>query len=216
MEKIFMFFLALHILTGGVSLVSGGVVMLSKKGDQKHRWLGKVYFYALSTACFCAMPMSYIHPNLFLFMVSIFSLYMLLSGYRYLRIKDVSDFYWIDHLYLGILILAGIELAIWGILLVLQSKNFGIVLIILGGFSLNFARQDYLTMRGKSKYKNFGLVRHIQRMAGSYISSLTAFVVVNNTFLPGAIAWLLPSLILVPLIVRWSRSWGRLSNKFVS
>jgi uncharacterized membrane protein len=211
-----MILLALHILFGGISLISGGVVMLLKKGDHKHRLIGKIYFYALTLACLCAIPMCYIHLNLFLFMVSLFTMYMLLSGWRYLRIRDISDFNRIDHLYLGILVLSGLVLCIWGVLLIFQSKNFGIVLITLGGFCLNFGLQDYFTMKGKSKYLNFGLVRHIQRMAGSYISSMTAFVVVNNTWLPGALAWLLPSLILVPLIVRWSRVRGRLSNKFVS
>jgi hypothetical protein len=42
-------------------------------------------------------------------------------------------------------------------------------------------------------------------MTGSYIASSTAFLVVNNTILPGIIAWLIPTVLLVPLIIMWSR-----------
>jgi hypothetical protein len=42
-------------------------------------------------------------------------------------------------------------------------------------------------------------------MLGSYIASVTAFLVVNNTILPPMIAWLLPTAAVTPLIVTWSR-----------
>jgi len=51
------------------------------------------------------------------------------------------------------------------------------------------------------------LVTHLQRMIGAYIASLTAFLVVNNTILPGVIAWLLPSVLLVPFIMAWSKKY---------
>jgi uncharacterized Tic20 family protein len=33
--------------------------------------------------------------------------------------------------------------------------------------------------------------------------------VVNNTFLPGVVAWLLPAAVIAPIIVWWSRRWGK-------
>jgi uncharacterized membrane protein len=205
MENIFKVLLAIHILCGGISLISGLFVMANRKGDKRHKIVGKIYFWSLLINSLSAIPMSYIHPNLFLFIVSIFTIYMLVTGFRFLNIKTLEQVKKADYIFMVLMLIAGLTFVIWGSLLVIQSKNFGIVLIVFGLLSLNFVRQDYNTYRGRSKYKNFSLVLHIQRMAGSYISSVTAFVVVNNTYLPGVVAWLLPGIIIAPLIVKWSR-----------
>ena len=44
-------------------------------------------------------------------------------------------------------------------------------------------------------------------MMGSYIAAMTAFIVVNNTILPEIVAWLLPTVIVTPLIIKWSRKY---------
>lgn len=207
MENVFKVLLGIHILGGGISLISGLYVMIAKKGDKKHKLAGKIYFWALLTASVVAMPMCYLHPNLFLFIVSIFTNYMLITGYRFLNIKRISDVKWYDYALLVSMLIAGIVFVAWGILLVLNSKDFGIVLVVFGSLSINFCIQDFQTYKGKSKYKNFSLVLHLQRMIGSYIASVTAFVVVNNTVLPGVIAWLLPAVIIGPLIWRWSKKY---------
>jgi uncharacterized membrane protein len=209
MDKLFKPLLFIHILTGGLSLVCGTVVLLSKKGNGLHRCLGKVYFYSLFVSCLVALPMCYLHPNLFLATISIISLYMLHSGMRYIQIKDVSDFNSTDRVVIGVMAVVSATFSVWGLLLLVQQNNFGLVLLILGLITLNFVRQDLLCLLGINKYSNFGLVRHLQRLCGSYISSLTAFVVVNNTFLPGVVAWLLPAAVIAPIIVWWSRRWGK-------
>jgi type IV secretory pathway component VirB8 len=45
-------------------------------------------------------------------------------------------------------------------------------------------------------------------MIGAYIASITAFLVVNNTILPGVVAWLLPTAVLVPVLIKWSRKYA--------
>jgi hypothetical protein len=42
-------------------------------------------------------------------------------------------------------------------------------------------------------------------MIAGYIAALTAFLVVNNTYLPSIVAWLLPTVIFTPLIFYWSK-----------
>lgn len=207
MENVFKVLLGIHILGGGISLVSGLFVMLAKKGDKKHELFGKIYFWALLAASVVAIPMCYLHPNLFLFIVSVFTNYMLITGYRFLSIKNLSDVKRYDYVLLVSMLITSIVFVGWGAMLVLNSKNFGLVLVVLGLLSINFCRQDFYTYKGKSKYKNFSLVLHLQRMIGSYIASVTAFVVVNNTILPGVVAWLLPAVIIVPLIWRWSKKY---------
>lgn len=208
MENVFKVLLGIHILGGGLSLMTGLYVMVANKGDKRHKLMGKIYFWSLLTASLSAIPMCYIHPNLFLFIVSIFTIYMLVTGFRFLEIKRLEQISFWDFVFLGLMLITGLVFVVWGGLLVSQSKNFGLVLVIFGLLSLNFVRQDFNTFKGKSKYKNFPLVMHLQRMAGSYISSVTAFVVVNNTLLPGVIAWLLPGFIIAPLIWKWSKTYG--------
>lgn len=45
-------------------------------------------------------------------------------------------------------------------------------------------------------------------MVGSYIASVTAFLVVNIEFLPPVLIWLAPTAVLVPLILVWTRRWA--------
>ncbi len=215
MENIFKVLLGIHILGGGVSLLTGLFVMMSRKGDRRHKLMGRIYFWSLLIASVSAIPMCYIHPNLFLFIVSIFTIYMLITGFRFLQIKKLEQVKALDYVFLILMFITGAVFVVWGGLLIIQSENFGIVLVVFGLLSLNFVRQDYKTFKGKSKYKNFSLVMHLQRMVGSYISSVTAFVVVNNTLLPGVVAWLLPAIIIVPLIVHWSRKYQvlKISNE---
>lgn len=210
MDLVYNTLLISHIVSGGLSLLSGSLLMVGRKGTRFHTRTGLLYYYALLVSCLVALPMSYLHPNLFLAIISLITLYMLFSGKRYLKIKSASDFCWKDRWLLAALVVMGSVFAIWGGLLMVQAQFFGTVLLVIGTVSLNFARQDYLNMRGSTKYRNFGLVRHLQRMGGAFIASLTAFVVVNNTWLPGVLAWLLPSACTVPFIVYWSRRWGRL------
>lgn len=83
-----------------------------------------------------------------------------------------------------------------------QGNYFGIVLMFFGSIGLLFVNMDYKNLTGKSSVKNFGLRTCLQRMLGSYASSVTAFLVVNNKLMPDIIEWLLPTMIIVPLIVR--------------
>jgi len=48
-------------------------------------------------------------------------------------------------------------------------------------------------------------------MTGSYIAALTGFIVVNANYvavqIPDIIYWLLPTLLLTPLIIKWSEKY---------
>jgi hypothetical protein len=109
--------------------------------------------------------------------------------------------------------LFGLGFIVLGIKLLISSVSFGIVPLVFGGICWMFALQDFKNFSNKSRVKNFWLTTHIQRMTGSYIASATAFLVVNNTILPGVISWLLPTVVLTPLIVIWARKYQVLKNK---
>lgn len=207
MQQLFTFLVIIHITGGSISLLLGSYILLTKKGTAKHTLIGTIYFYAMLTAALVALPMSYIHPNYFLFIVGIFTAYMLLTGKRYLKKKSTNDVTQIDWI-LSLLMLAfGASFIFLGILRIIHASLFGIVFLSFGSISILFVYKDYLNFTGKTTIKNFGLVTHLQRMIGSYIASITAFLVVNNRILPPVVAWLLPTALIVPLIVKWSRKY---------
>ncbi len=182
--------------------------MITKKGNQRHRQIGLLFFYGLLIAAFVALPMSLLHSSYFLFIVGIFTSYMLLTGKRYLAKKSIADVTNADWLLCIVMLLFGTGFITWGIYLLLHGAGFGTVLLVFGSISVSLVLQDYRNFKGKSPIKNFGLTNHIQRMIGAYIASITAFIVVNNTMLPAVVAWLLPTVILVPVLIIWSRKYA--------
>jgi hypothetical protein len=59
--------------------------------------------------------------------------------------------------------------------------------------------------------KNYWLLAHLQRMTGGYIAATTAFLVVNAQYspvvLPSVVVWLLPTVILTPLTIAFSKKY---------
>ena len=205
--NLFIILLIIHIVGGSTSLLVGLVVLLLRKGDKRHKLLGSIYFYAMLTASLIAIPMSYLHPNYFLFIVSIFTTYMLLTGKRYLYKKAISNISYADWTLTVAMALFSILFIGFGVYNLLQSNIFGIVSIVFGLIGLLFVFQDTINFRGRSKIKNYFITAHIQRFVGSYIAAITAFLVVNNKILPSVVAWLIPTLLLVPFIIKWSRKY---------
>lgn len=199
----FKYLLYVHIFSGSISLILGLIVMITKKGTKNHKLIGKIYYYSMLLAALVSFPMSYLHSDYFLFIVGVFTTYMLLTGKRYLVIKKISDIKAVDWILTITMLIFGIAFIAFGIYKIINHNSFGTVLLVFGAISCLFVWRDKRNFEGLSKYKNFGLVTHIQRMVASYIATVTAFLVVNNRILPDVVAWLLPTALLVPLLVKW-------------
>ena len=214
MDTLFTLFLILHIAGGSVGLLTGFLNILRKKGDRKHILIGKLFVYSMLTAGISALVLSVLHPNYFLFAVGIFTIYMVSTGNRYIYLKmlnvDQSPKP-IDRIITLTMLLAGLFFTGLGISHLAKANLFGLVFIMFGFFGLLFVRQDFKNYRGKTDIKNYWLVAHLQRMTGGFIAALTAFLVVNAKYLPeqipGFLYWLLPTIILTPMIIRWSRKF---------
>jgi hypothetical protein len=157
---------------------------------------------------FSGFIMSGIHWNPFLLVVAVFSIYMVGTGQRFLSLKKLDKGQKpkaIDWILTITMILFALFFIVYGVSLLINHINFGIVLLVFGMISILMARKDISVYKGNVKEKNYWLLIHIQRMIGAYIAALTAFIVVNNHFLPGIIGWLLPTVIFTPLIFYWSR-----------
>ncbi len=201
-----------HVLSGLIGLIIGSIVLLRKKGDAIHKKTGTIFFYSMLIAGASSLILAIIHPNYFLFIVGVFTLYMLLTGTRYLRFKknnvkpNKTD--WLITL---LMLLTAVTFIVLGIIQLLHKNDFGIVFIVFGLLSARLLYSDYLNYIGKFKEKNYWLMAHIQRLVGAYIASFTAFLVVNSNYLPKFIpswlVWIFPAIILTPLILKWSKKY---------
>jgi uncharacterized membrane protein len=206
-------FLVLHIISGAVGLIAGTYAMIRRKGDRSHRITGQVFYYAMLGAAISAIALSLINPNTFLGMLGVFTLYLNLTGRRYVvasrtgNTGDITD--WLLSLFMMCFALA---LVFSGLRAVVSSNSFGIVSVVFGLISLFMIAGDFRNYRPKTISNPVAIKSHLQRMCATYIASLTAFIVVNFpkglldvslNFIP----WLVPTVVVTPFIVKWSKRY---------
>lgn len=208
MNTIFKVFLILHIVGGSAGLLTGMLNILRKKGDKNHKLVGKIFLISMLIAGVSSLILASIHPNYFLFMVGVFTLYMVASGQLYLKRHNNTTSKRLEWTITTLMLLAGILFVCIGIVALAKTNLFGLVLVTFGCLGLLFVRQDIINHKEKSAIKNNWLVAHLQRMTGGFIAALTAFLVVNETYfpeqIPSLLYWLLPTIVLTPLIIKWS------------
>lgn len=210
MDLIFKIILIIHIICGSAGLFTGTINIARKKGDKPHFLVGKIFFISMVINAIAGFVMSIMHENLFLLIIAVFSFYMVSTGQRILALKNLLQNQKpkiIDYCLTIWMLLFGIGFIIYGIFMLVNINSFGLVLLIFGLISLFFVRTDFRLFKGLTKYKNYWLIVHLQRMIGGYIASVTAFIVTVDKFNLGIVGWLLPTVILVPLIVKWSRKY---------
>ena len=212
---IFNIFLTLHITGGAVGLFTGTWNLVSRKGDKGHRLRGKWFVRGMLTAGASALALSVMHPSPFLFIVGIFTLYLVGTGTRILKLKKLGKSQRplvIDWILLIGMILSGFVFVGWGLWMLYRGISFGFVLLVFGGIGLRMAFADLQLYKRERPPVNFWLLTHIQRMTAGYIASLTAFLVVNAKFIPlsipGIVYWLLPTVVITPLIIKWSGKYS--------
>lgn len=214
MEALFTIFLILHILGGSAGLITGTINLVRRKGDRKHKQIGKIFTYAMLTTGFSALILSILHPSHFLFIVGVFTIYLVATGNRYIYLKLLGydqkpkKLDWIITI---CMLVVGVVFIGLGIRQLLIQNYFGIVFIVFGGLGLFFVRTDIANYKGKLQAKNYWLLAHLQRMTGGYIAAITAFLVVNAKHfpadLPALLFWLLPTIVLTPMIIKWSNEY---------
>jgi len=207
---IFKFFLAIHIAAGTLGLLAGTYIMIAKKGDKRHKLIGRIFSICMLGAGFCSFVLATIHRNDFLFAVGVFTIFLAGTGWRYLYLKNIENGQRpkiIDWSLMIFMILGCVVFLILGTRNILDKEYFGIIILLFAWRGISFVIKDYKIYKGEITVKNYWLVFHLQRMSAAYIASLTAFAVVNAPDRLSFLPWLLPSAIVVPLIIKWSRKY---------
>ena len=202
MELALKILLALHVLCGFTALAMGLGALVVLKGGKSHKRMGMVYFYAMIGVAITAVSISIPKQQFFLLMIAIFSFFQCYFGFRTTRDKafQANPADW-----------AVLGLAAVNSFFMIYSLN--IVLVVFGSIStiltLGHFRLYLKSIQGKSIPRNTWLRQHIGMMMGSFIATVTAFVLVNvRNFEPAWLPWLAPTVILVPLIAYYQRKYA--------
>jgi uncharacterized membrane protein len=192
------YMLGLHIAGGTMALITGLVAMLTTKGGKVHRKFGKIYFWSMTTVFVSAVVLAVGHQRVFLFMVAFFSYFFTVRGYRILFLKGLgktTQANWLDWLIVVISACFMIFLITWGIYGLIEGEMMGLVGLLFGVIGSTFVVSDIRTFRTLPERMHWWY-SHIGAMGGSYISAVTAFVVVNIS-IPGFgwVLWIIPSVI---------------------
>lgn len=204
--------LTLHIIAGFTALLSGGISFTAPKGRKLHTTTGKAYSLAMLGVGITAISMCLLKYNPFLFTIGIFSTYMTLSGYRSLQYHkgSGSSTVYVDWLISAATFLMATGFVIHIILAEgLHFQGAQRVLLIFVSILLLMLISDMLLFRKLGTYRKKDMLRrHIGRMGGAYISTVTAFLVTNIHTEPLYLGWLLPTAIGTPFIIYFIRRYA--------
>ena len=197
----------IHIAAGTVALVLAPLAMLTIKGGRAHRRWGKIYFWSMAVVAATAVVIALWRPKIFLALLAVFSFYMAFSGYRTLWRKRPAQGQGptaLDWTAALLTFAVSAAMAVLGLIRPGEAwQRLGIVPVVFGTLGMILAGLDIGKFVRPPTDRNAWWFAHMGGMLGSYIAAVSAFSVVNFTFLPTAVRWLWPTVIGTPLIALW-------------
>ncbi|SFW72460.1 DUF2306 domain-containing protein [Chitinophaga sancti] len=209
METLVKILIYIHAFFGGLGLISGIAGIAVKKGSKLHKNSGKAFSYSMFISSLVSLVIARMpgHENLFLFLIGVYTIYLVLAGNRALTFKgDIkSSADTIDKTISGTMLGASVLMLLIGIYQLTMHKGGNAVLFaFFGGFGLYMTLKDFYTFRVFKEKKNAWLSSHIGRMVAALIASITAFMVAG-LHLQTLVMWTLPSVIGTIYISYWNR-----------
>jgi len=207
-ENLAQILIYIHAFFGGIGLISGIAAITLKKGSKPHKRSGKIFSYAMIISSLTSLMIARMpgHENLFLFLIGVFTIYLVLAGNRVLTLKNKakSSADMIDKSISGVMLLASVLMLIIGIVqLIRHTGGNEILFLFFGAFGLYMTLKDFHTFRVFKEQKNAWLRSHLGRMIAALIASITAFMVAG-LHIQTLIAWMLPSVIGTVYIGYWN------------
>ncbi|MDG1694047.1 MAG: hypothetical protein P8I13_04205 [Porticoccaceae bacterium] len=197
------FLLLAHISAGIVALLSATLALCSGKGGKLHRLSGAIYFWAMSAIFITAIPMAIITGNIFLFLIAIFSFYLAFAGRRFAKNrKGIATI--IDWVAIGLVLISGIAMWILAVIYFLAQNYQYITLGVFGFIALAVGYQDYMRYKNRTVIGKRRIAGHLTHMMGGTIAVVTAVLVVNVSMEPTWLWWILPTLVITPIIFWWN------------
>lgn len=196
--------LFLHILAGVAALAAAVIAVGSAKGGRLHRRSGNIYTLAMAFVGISALVLAVVHPNPFLFAVGVFSLYLVFTGWRAAMVCDGRP-RGLDHAGGAVMALAGLGMLGWGAQgLLMGGGAQPVILLAFGSIGLTMSLSDWRDWARGPVAGKTRIARHLGRMLGGTIATITAAGVVNLGFLPDLVVWLGPTALITPFIFWWT------------
>ena len=195
--------ITIHILAGTIALLCAALAVSSKKGKRLHVLSGRAYFWGMATIFLTAIPMSIISRNIFLFLIAIFSFYLAFAGMRFARNrKGIATT--LDWIAVSLMILAGLGMLILSAIFFSNDDSQYIVLLVFGFLAMTLGYADFKSYKNNTATGKERISRHLTNMMGGTIAVITAVLVVNPPFEPEWVWWVLPTILITPLIFWWN------------
>ena len=195
--------LAIHIAAGFAALIAALVAAVTPKGERWHVYAGRAFVVGMAVIFLTALPMTVLKPNLFLFLIALFSFYLALTGWLRARNRRgrPTPLEWGAA---GVMLLTAIVMGGRGLMLLLASNSMGTVLLVFGAIGGQLAVSDVMALRAQRYTGISRIAAHLTRMLAGTIATVTAFAVVNVRIEPQVIVWLGPTVVLTPVIIYWN------------
>ena len=198
------YLLFIHILAGSISLVAAAFAVVSSKGKKAHIIAGRTYFWGMAVIFLTAIPMSIASSNVFLFLIAIFSFYLAYAGMRSARNRTGSANFF-DWVAIGLMVLSGVIMLFLATKYFMDSNSQYITLTVFGFIAISLGYADFKSYRNKSAIGKQRIARHLTNMLAGTIAVITAVLVTNINIEPVFILWILPTIIITPIIFWWNR-----------
>ncbi len=206
MEQTIKILIYIHAFFGGLGLITGILSIITKKGSSLHKKAGKLFSIGMVTSSLISLPISWMpnHKNLFLFLIGLFTIYLVLAGNRALSFKSKHKTCanLTDKIISGSMLFFSAIMIILGIYGVLSVITNSILFLFFGIFGVFMTVKDFRFFKTFTHVKNAWLRSHIGKMVGALIASITAFIVAGIG-IGNLIAWTVPTILGTVYIVYW-------------
>ncbi len=197
------YLLPIHIMAGTIALFAAAFAICSEKGKKIHITAGRTYYWGMVGIFLTALPMSIITSNVFLFLIAFFSFYLAFAGRRFAQNrKGIASI--VDWIAVGLMIAAGLGMWVLALFYHMENNSQYITLTIFGFIAIALGYTDYKTYKQQEATVKKRIARHLTNMLAGTIAVVTAVLVVNVDMEPQWLPWVLPTLLITPVIIYWN------------
>ena len=176
--------------------------MVTAKGGRWHVLAGRIYAVGMTLVFVTAIPLAIFAESIFLFLIALFSFYLVFAGWRFARNRQrrAHPVDWIAVSAIGV---TGLAMWCYAVVLALDSSSQWVTLVVFGGIALALGLADAKFHRDQPGGAR-RVARHLTNMMAGTIATITAVTVVNVSMNPVWVPWILPTVVITPLIVWWN------------
>jgi len=208
MEQVITILIYIHAFFGGIGLITGILSIIVKKGSPLHKKSGTLFSIGMITSSLISLPIAWMpnHENIFLFLIGLFTIYLVLAGNRALTFKSKhkTQANKIDKVISGSMLFFSVFMLAIGIYGMITHISNSVLFLFFGGVGLFMTLRDFRFFKTYTKTKTAWLKSHIGKMVGAFIASVTAFIVAGIG-IGSIVAWITPTILGTTYIIYWNR-----------